>query len=198
MEGGDHRVMTPWGFLALRLPEDDEEWMGYRATMLKGLHVLDPKGKPTARLDVVKAGKVARLSKEEWQVERDKMLKICSQCHSRTYAKTNLKNADQMIKEADKLMAGAIEIVADLYQRGIIQPEAGKPAYPDMLTFYDTMTPIEQTLYVMFLEHRMRAFQGAFHMNPDYVTWYGLAEMKKDLVEIKHEAEQMIRETARR
>jgi hypothetical protein len=95
-------------------------------------------------------------------------------------------------------MAGAIEIVAELYQRGIIQPEAGKPAYPDILTFHDTMTPIEQTLYVMFLEHRMRAFQGAFHMNPDYVTWYGLAEMKKDLVEIKHEAEQMIRETARR
>jgi hypothetical protein len=28
---------------------------------------------------------------------------------------------------------------------------------PDLLTFYDTRTPIEQT---MFLEHRMRAFQG--------------------------------------
>ena len=31
-------------------------------------------------------------------------------------------------------------------------------------------------------------------MNPDYVTWYGLAEMKKDLVEIKAEAAAMIRE----
>jgi hypothetical protein len=47
----------------------------------------------------------------------------------------------------------------------------------------------------MFLEHRMRAFQGAFHMNPDYVTWYGLAEMKKDLVEIKHAAARMIHES---
>jgi len=46
-------------------------------------------------------------------------------------------------------------------------------------------------LYVMFLEHRMRAFQGAFHMNKDYVTWYGLPEMKKDLVEIKSEAASM-------
>ena len=70
-----------------------------------------------------------------------------------------------------------------------------KPAYPDLLTFYDTRTPIEQTLYVMFLEHRMRTFQGAFHMNPDYVTWYGLAEMQKDLVEIKADAAAMIRET---
>lgn len=191
MEDGNHRVMTSWGFLALRLPEDDAEWMGYRATILKGLHVLDPQGNATPRLDLVKAGKIARLTKEEWQSERDRMLNICSKCHSRKYAKTNLDNADAMIKEADKLMAEAIEIVASLYEKGIIKPEANKVAYPDLLTFYDAITPIEQILYVMFLEHRMRAFQGAFHMNPDYVTWYGLAELKKDLVEIKHEATRM-------
>ena len=194
MDGGDHEVMTSWGFLAVRLPEDDPEWMGYRVTILKGLGVLDPAGKPTARLDLVKAGKVARLSKEEWQASRDKMIKICTQCHSATYAKTSLGNADQMIKEADALMAEAITIVADLYTKGLITPAKGQPAYPDLLTFYDTRTPIEQILYVMFLEHRMRAFQGAFHMNPDYVTWYGLAEMQKDLVDIKGEAAAMIRE----
>ena len=99
-----------------------------------------------------------------------------------------------MIKEADKLMAEAIEIVAGLYKDGIIKPPEGKAAYPDLLTFYDAETPIEQELYVMFLEHRMRAFQGAFHMNPDYTTWYGLAEMTKDLVFIRHEAERMRKE----
>jgi len=125
------------------------------------------------------------------------MIAICSKCHSKSYARANLANADSMIKEADRLMAEAIEIVADLYGRGIIKPEPGKAAYPDIFTFYDATTPIEQTLYVMFLEHRMRAFQGAFHMNPDYVTWYGLAEMKKDLVEIKDDAGKMIRESAR-
>ena len=198
MVEGNHRVMTSWGFLALRLPEDDEEWMGYRATILKGLQVLDLDGNPTPRLDVVKAGKVARLTKEEWQAERDAMIKVCTQCHSESYAKQNLENGDQMIKEADRLMAGAIEIVADLYKRGLIQPKEGKPAYPDLLAFYGAITPIEQTLYVMFLEHRMRAFQGAFHMNPDYTTWYGLAELNKDLVDIKTEAERMVREAERK
>ena len=69
------------------------------------------------------------------------------------------------------------------------------PTYPDLLTFYDATTPIEQPLYVMFLEHRMQAYQGAYHMNPDYVTWYGLAEMKKDLAEIRNEANRMVHET---
>ena len=55
---------------------------------IKGLHVLDPKGNPTQRFDVVKAGKLARLTKEEWQAERDKMINICSQCHSKSYAIT--------------------------------------------------------------------------------------------------------------
>ena len=44
---------------------------------------------------------------------------------------------------------------------------------------------MEQRLFVMFLEHRMRAFQGAFHANPDYVTWYGWAELQQDLTEIR-------------
>ncbi len=198
MPEGDHGVMTAWGFLGLRLPEEDKEWLGYRTTILKGLHVLDPEGNPTARMDVIKAGKVARLTKEEWQAERDKMLAICSKCHSSRYAGYQLRNADQMIKEADKLMAAGIQIVADLYTEGVIKAAEGKPAYPDILTFYDAITPIEQTLYVMFLEHRMRAFQGAFHMNPDYVTWYGLAQLNRDLVEIRAEARRMRRESQRR
>ena len=191
MGEGNHRVMTAWGFLALRLPEPDSEWMGYRTTILKGLQVLDPKGNPTPRLEVVKAGKVCRLSMEEWQEERNSMQETCWKCHSRRFVRTNLKSADDMIKEADRLMAQGINLVAGLYEEGLIQPQPGKIPYPDVLTFYDTMTPIEQKLYVMFLEHRMRTFQGAFHNNPDYVTWYGLGELKKDIVDMTQEAKEM-------
>lgn len=198
MPEGNHAVMTAWGFLGLRLPEDDKEWLGYRTTILKGLHVLDPDGSPTPRFDVIRSGKVARLSHEGWQQERDRMLAVCSRCHSSRYARVQLQNADRMIKEADKLMAAGIEIVAALYKDGIIAPEEQKSAYPDILSFYNTGTPIEQTLYVMFLEHRMRAFQGAFHMNPDYVTWYGLAQLNRDLVDIRAEAARMRREAQRR
>jgi len=32
---------------------------------------------------------------------------------------------------------------------------------------------------------------GSFHMNPDYQHWYGWAEMKRDLAEIREEAAQL-------
>jgi hypothetical protein len=194
MEDGNHNVITAWGFLGVRLPEEDEEWMGYRATILKGLGVLDPEGNPTARLDVVKAGNVARLTKEDWERERNRMINICNRCHSINFVRANLENSDMMLKEADKILAEAIEIVAGLYKDGVIKPLPGSPAYPDLLTFYDRSTSVEQELYHMFMESRMKTFQGSFHNNPDYVTWYGFAAMKKGLVEIREEALRMRRE----
>ena len=68
MQKGDHGVRTAWGFLAVRLPmPEDKQWAADRATILQALGVLDPDGKPTARLDVVKAANVARLTQEDWQ-----------------------------------------------------------------------------------------------------------------------------------
>jgi hypothetical protein len=46
----------------------------------------------------------------------------------------------------------------------------------------------------MFLEHRMRTFQGTFHASPDYALWYGWSEMQRDLTEIKERSAQMRRE----
>jgi hydroxylamine dehydrogenase len=190
MQEGNHAVMTGWGFLAVRLPmPEDKQWTADRATILQGLGVLDPEGNPTARLDVVKAANVARLTEEDWQKERDKMLKTCNDCHSLNFAKSELEKGDQMIKEADRLMAEAIRIVADLYKDEILKkPESYAYPFPDLLTFHDAPTPIEQELFVMFLEHRMRTFQGTFHANPDYALWYGWSEMQRSLSEIKHEA----------
>ncbi len=193
MQGGNHEVRTAWGFLAVRLPmPDDKEWAADRATILQGLGVLDPQGNPTARLDAVKAADLARLTQESWQAERDKMITVCNQCHSVNFAKAELAKGDAMIKDADHLMAEAIRTVAGLYQDGTLaKPASYAAAFPDLLTFHDAPTPVEQKLFVMFLEHRMRTFQGTFHASPDYALWYGWSEMKRDLAEIKEQAEDM-------
>jgi len=193
MQEGNHAVRTAWGFLAVRLPlPNDKQWADDRATILKALGVLTPDGKPTGRLDVVKAADVARLTQEDWQKERDKMIKTCNPCHSANFAFEELGKGDQMIREADHLMAEAIRTVADLYKDGLLKKtKTYSSAFPDVLTFHDAPTVIEQKLFVMFLEHRMRAFQGPFHMNPDYALWYGWSEMQRDLTEIKTIATEM-------
>ena len=83
-------------------------------------------------------------------------------------------------------MAEGIRIVSGLYADGVIKkPEHYAYPFPDLLTFHDSPTVIEQKLFVMFLEHRMRTFQGVFHSNPDYALWYGWSKMQQDLTEIK-------------
>ncbi|NIM19100.1 MAG: cytochrome C [Candidatus Latescibacteria bacterium] len=193
MQEGNHEVRTAWGFLAVRLPmPEDEQWAADRATILQALGVLDPNGKPTGRLDVVKGADLARLTAEDWQREREKMLNTCDKCHSINFARAELEKGDDMIKETDRLMAEAIRIVASLYKDEVLKkPENYAHSFPDLLTFHDAPTPIEQTLFVMFLKHRMRAFQGTFHANPDYALWYGWSEMRQDLSEIRMMAEEM-------
>ena len=193
MQAGNHANRTAWGFLAVRLPmPEDKQWAADRATVLQGLGVLDPDGKPTPRLEVVKAADVVRLTQEDWQKERDKMVKTCNQCHSVNFAKAELGKGDVMIREADRLMAEAIRIVADLYKEGILtKPKNYAYAFPDLLTFNDAPTPIELELFKMFLEHRMRTFQGTFHANPDYAFWYGWSSMQRDLTDIKEMAKEL-------
>jgi len=120
------------------------------------------------------------------------MLKICNRCHSKNFAKAELAKGDEMIKQADHVTAEAIRIVAGLYKDGTLaKPKNYAHPFPDALTFHDAPTVIEQKLFVMFSEHRMRAFQGTFHMNPDYALWYGWSAMQRDLTEIKELAEAM-------
>lgn len=195
MQEGNHEVRTAWGFLAVRLPlPDDRQWAADRTTILQALGVLDPEGNPTARLEVIKQADVVRLTQEDWQRERDKMLRTCNQCHSSNFARAELEKGDQMIQETDRLLAEAIRIVAGLYKDGVLEkPENYPYAFPDLLTFHDAPTSIEQRLFVMHLEHRMRAFQGTFHANPDYALWYGWSEMRRDLTEIRTKAEELRR-----
>lgn len=195
MSEGNHEVRTAWGFLGLRTnglapyPGEDADWWANRVTILQALGVLDPEGNPTERLDVVAGADVARLSAEAFDEERNKMIKICSDCHSEKYARNELEKGDQIIRQGDELLADGIRVISALYKDGLLEkPESYSYDFPDLLTFHDAPTPIEQTLFVMHLKHRMRLFQGAFHNNPDYALWYGWSEMVQDLTEIKHMA----------
>jgi hydroxylamine dehydrogenase len=202
MQKGDHGVVTAWGFLGVRLPlPEDARWKADQVTILKALGVLDPAGKPTTFLEVVKAARMARVTQEEWQAERTRMLETCKACHSEGFASSNLRRGDRSIQEADRLMAEAIEIVAALYRDGLLRRSKEQPHdYPSLLQFHDSPSVVEQRLFVMFSEHRMRTFQGAFHQSPDHALWDGWSAMQRDLAEIRERAADMrrAREVGRR
>ncbi len=195
MQEGDHGVMTGWGFLGVRLPlSEDPKWKADQVTILKALGVLDPAGKPTTFLEVVKGARMARLTEEEWQVQRDRMIATCRQCHGEGFVRSQLRRGDETIREADRLMAQAIEIVAGLHRDGLLKrSKEQRSDYPNVLQFHDSGSPVELRLFVMFMEHRMRTFQGAFHDSPDYSLWYGWSEMQRDLAEIRAAASEMRR-----
>jgi len=204
LPNGTHTNRTAWGFFGVRLPlPEDKEWAEDRTTILKALGVLNPKtGQPTERLDTVKKLDMLRFTEEDWQNERKKMLNTCSKCHSKKYAAHQLEQGDDLLKKADHLMAKAINIVAALYEDGIIEkPKEYEFAYPDFWYFmrtngdsYDHMSHIDQVLFQMYMKHRMRVYQGCFHVNPDYAYWYGWAMMTKDLGEIE-ELDRFLRKT---
>ncbi|MEZ5063793.1 MAG: multiheme c-type cytochrome [bacterium] len=200
MPEGNHEVRTAWGFLAVRLPlSEDETWKADQVTILQALGVLDPEGNPTARLDAVKAVDAARLTQEDFDRERGRMIAICGDCHSEKFAREELAKSDDMIRQADHLLAEGIREIAALYADGVLaRPDGYASAFPDLLYFHDAPTVIEQRLFEMHLKHRMRAFQGAFHANPDYALWYGWSEMVRDLTEIREEATRLRRETGSR
>ena len=204
LPNGTHTNRTAWGFFGVRLPlPEDKALTDDRVVILKALGVLNPKtAEPTNRLETIKTLDMARLTEEDWRNERNKMIKTCSQCHSKTYAETQLKLGDDMMKKADGLMAKAIGIVAALYEDGIIQkPAEYEFAYLDFFYFMrtggksmDTMSHIDQALFEMYMKYRMRTYQGCFHVNPDYAYWYGWAMMTKNLGEIE-ELAHLLRKT---
>lgn len=191
MPGGNHDVGTAWGFLFLRLPEDDKTWLADRVTILQALGVLDEKGQPTARLEAVKAAKIARLTKEGFDAQRKAMLDTCAKCHARSFGEANLTAGDQVVREVDRLFANSIRTVKALYDEGLLKKPEGWSFAPDLLQFYEAKSPIEQELYLMFMEYRMRAIQGAFHNNPDYMHWYGWAKVKETAARIEDDAAQL-------
>jgi len=187
---GNHANVTAWGYLALRLPyPQDAKWAKDRADILQALGIFDPTGKPTPRLAAIETYNMIRFTEEDWQTERDKALKLCNDCHSINFARAELGKGDQMIREADALMAEGIRTVAALYLDGLLnKPESYSYAFPDLLALNNAPTVIELKLFSMFNEYRMRTFQGAFHCSPDYTFWYGLSAMQRSLTEIREQA----------
>jgi hypothetical protein len=182
----------------LPLPEesDDEQWKQDQITILQALGLLDADGEYTDRLEVIRATDAVRLTKEAWDSERDRMVRVCTNCHSGSFTRAELAKGDDMVRQSDRLLAEAIRILTDLYKEGVLQGEGESgEGIPDLLTMRDVpKSPIEQKLFSLFLRHRVSAIQGTFHNNPEYAMWKGWASMHQELAEIREMANALRRD----
>ncbi|MBI4686638.1 MAG: cytochrome C [Nitrospirae bacterium] len=171
--------------------DDDPQWTLDRALYLQAAGVLDDNLQPTERfVEIVVQGRAAR-GPAEFNALRAKMKKNCTECHASDFVQQFFNASDDIIKQIDHEFAKAIAAVQGLYKDGILQKPAGWKFAPDLLQYYDVKTGIEQDLYLIFLEHRQRAFQGAFHVSNDYMHWYGWAPLKETVNRILEEEKKL-------
>jgi hypothetical protein len=196
MPKGNHSVLAPWGFIGLVAFQgrpsglevvEDPEWEEAKASLLKALRVLDPEGNPTPLLKAVVDLRIVRVDPKEFMDARKRLLEVCSGCHSEQFALSYLKAADEVVRWSTIELAKAIELIADARRRGWAPPRQEEPGnpYPFLLNFYEEPSGIDREAYLIFMEYRMRAFQGMFHVNPDYTHWYGWSQIRRAIGDIK-------------
>lgn len=132
--------------------------------------------------------------------ERDAMLQICLKCHAESFARKDLEMADAVRDQSLQLVKEATEIIIDLYDRQLLDPmPEERPAHPlkgqvlvlDGQMLYEDYSHIERLFFKMKKYDLAKTLKGAYHQNPAYTHWYGNAELKMDLVDIKAEAQRL-------
>jgi hydroxylamine dehydrogenase len=150
------------------------------------------------------------LEEPENREKRFEMVRLCMTCHSEDKARGYLRSADAHKLAGDALVVEAREILAGLYDDGLIEPSHGWRAagllpgpefsavdlpaevamhWPAGL-YYD-VTSIEREYFDMFFFSNLKSYKGAFHMSPDYAWWYGYADVLGHLARLRDEAQQL-------
>lgn len=139
-------------------------------------------------------------SAEKAKPNRQEMVKICSQCHAPAFATRELARGDAIQKQSLAIVKEAEKIILDLADRNLLDPMPGqRPPHPlsgnslvlDSQLLYEDTSHIERLLFKMKKYDYARTIKGAYHQNPAYAHWYGNAELKMDLVDIKAEASRL-------
>ena len=132
--------------------------------------------------------------------EREKMLNVCSGCHTRSFAADNLKDGDEIQHQAKALVDEAASIIRDLDKEGLLIPSpAARPAHPlsgqtleiGSQMLYENLSEAEAIFFRMKKFYYIITYKGVFHQNPDYAHWYGNAPLKLALSEIRSKAMQL-------
>ncbi|MCF8051617.1 MAG: CopD family protein [Desulfobacterales bacterium] len=116
----------------------------------------------------------------DWKTEREKMRKVCLQCHSSTWTDDHFHNLDAAVQHYNEsYYKPAKQIVDDLYEKGLLSSDR----------YFDE--PLEWEFYELWHHEGRRARMGAAMMAPDYAWWHGFYELKHRYAEIEKMADSL-------
>ncbi|MBN1102372.1 MAG: hydroxylamine oxidoreductase [Deltaproteobacteria bacterium] len=120
-------------------------------------------------------------ARTNWQVERDKMKKVCRQCHGKNWVEGHFVRLDRTVNEYDDVYyRPAKKMLDDLYARGLLDKDR----------MFDERLEVE--FYELWHHEGRRARFGAAMMAPDYAWWHGFYECKKRFNNFMEEAWDLI------
>jgi len=143
-----------------------------------------------------------RYDEAQTQKKRDFMLDLCVKCHGRNFSRRELDNTDAIREQSTAMVEQAAEIIRELHDEGLLDPMPDeRPPHPlrgnelvlDQQILFEDVSHIERLYFKMKKFDLAKTLVGGYHQNPDYTHWYGNAELKMDLVDIRAEASRLRR-----
>ncbi len=159
-----------------------------------------PKGSHNVSVGITMSSGGDPYPADKRKTRRDEMLQICAKCHAPEFARKELARGDAVRDQSHALVKEAELIIGDLADRGQLDPMPDRrPPHPlrgnqlvlDNQLLYEDTSHIERLLFKMKKYDYARTIKGAYHQNPSYTHWYGNAELKMDLVDIRTEASRL-------
>ena len=156
-----------------------------------------PEGSHNVSFGITMSPAMIQPPPEERAVQRQEMLSVCIQCHSRSFSERELTSGDAILEQSKALIKEAADIIRDLADHDLLVPSLQeRPEHPlrgrelvlDAQMLYEDISHVERLFFKMKKYDLAKTVKGAFHQNPAYTHWYGNAELKMTLVDIKAEA----------
>lgn len=131
---------------------------------------------------------------------RRHMVATCRGCHAEGFALRHLRDADEVKRLADGLVAEAATLVRGLAEDGLLDPApADRPPHPraghalvlggDQL--YSDTSAVEQRFFRMAKFHHAITVKGTHHGSPDHTHWLGYVELQDDLTFLRDAARRL-------
>jgi len=156
-----------------------------------------PNGSHNISFGITMSPAMTQAPTKQFELRRQEMIGVCVQCHSKSFSERELSSADVILVQSKALIMEAEAIVRDLADRDLLVPSVqNRPLHPlrgrelvlDGQMLYEDISHIERLFFKMKKYDLAKTVKGAFHQNPAYTHWYGNAELKMTLVDIKAEA----------